>query len=118
MEARNSYRLELRSDLTLVHGSKEIHGTVINVGLSGIMAKTNIALEPDGAYRINFQLRPEHTFLKSWSKVAWIQEHDPQTYLVGLQFDRIDSAMHRTLADYISARWIKEHLSPGTYGSI
>lgn len=117
MEGRNSYRLELRTDLTLMHGEKEVHGEVINVGLSGILAKVTFPLEQVDTYRISFQLKPDRAHVKSWARVVWAQEHEPGLYLVGLQFERIDSSVYRALADYISASWIREHLSPGSYGS-
>ena len=116
MEARRSYRIELNTELTLTHDRKEMRGTVINVGLSGVLVKISAPLTKDDMYWVTFQLKPERTQFKSWAKVAWIQEHDSETYLVGLQFDRIDSGIYRTLADYISERWISEHLSPGSFG--
>ncbi|MEO7617517.1 MAG: PilZ domain-containing protein [Candidatus Saccharibacteria bacterium] len=117
MEGRNSYRLELRTELALMLDQIELHGEVVNVGLSGILAKIDQQLDSTDPYRITFQLKPDKTQVKSWARVAWSQEHAPGEYLVGLQFERIDSAVYRNLADYISGRWIKEHLSPGSYDS-
>ncbi len=117
METRRSYRLDLITDLTVMQKGKELHGSVINVGLSGVLAKVNTSLELDVPYRISFQLKPDKTVFKSWGRVAWSQEHDTENYLVGLQFERIDTSMYHKLADYISQRWINEHLSPGSYGA-
>ena len=117
MEARRSYRLDLFTDLTIMLDPGETHGNVINVGLSGILAKVTSQLEVDIPYRIFFQLKPSNKIFKSWGRVAWIQEHDSESYLIGLQFERIDSTMYHHLADYISERWINEHLSPGSFGS-
>jgi hypothetical protein len=117
MEGRNSYRLELRTDLTLMLDQKEVHGEVINVGLSGILAKFDRPLNTTDPYRILFQLKPGHTQIKSWARVIWAQEHDTDFYLIGFQFERIDSKVYQSLADYISERWIKEHLAPGSYSS-
>lgn len=118
MEARRSYRLDLSGEITLANeGQLTLTGSVINVGLSGVMIHTKVPLEADSHYMVSFQLKPERTMFKSWASLAWCQEHDVGSYLIGLQFERTDSAMHRALADYISARWIDEHLAPGSYGA-
>lgn len=117
METRRSYRLDLFTDLTVMQDNKELHGSVINVGLSGVLAKVSTSLELDVPYRISFQLKPDRTVFKSWGRVAWTQEHDSDNFLIGLQFERIETNMYHHLADYISQRWINEHLSPGSYGS-
>ena len=117
METRRSYRLDLTSDLTLGHDLQTLHGSVVNVGLSGIMGRTNFAPKVGEHYLLSFQLKPERTIFKSWAVVAWSQEHDQDDFLIGLQFERTDSAMYQKLADYISNRWITEHLTPGTFGS-
>jgi hypothetical protein len=117
METRRSYRLDLFTDLTVMQEQKELHGSVINVGLSGVLAKVPTSLDLDVPYRISFQLKPDRTIFKSWGRVAWTQEHDAENFLIGLQFERIETNMYHHLADYISQRWINEHLSPGSYGS-
>ena len=57
MEARRSYRLNLSGELTLTSGQRTMHGDVLNVGLSGIMAHTLVSLVPGSQYFVSFQLK-------------------------------------------------------------